>query len=78
MNENRDMIVGLSSKSLRDDDNICYNWFGVVEVLPKPSATAKAVVPKLGAMTHGAIAGEPWAYIEKIYFSRIDTDKWTF
>ena len=46
---------------------------------------SNAVVPKLGAMPpppppggHGAIAGEPWAHIEKIYFSRIDTEKWTF
>ena len=27
---------------------------------------------------HGAIAREPWAHIEKIYFSRIDTEIWTF
>ena len=43
----------------------------------------RTVVPKLGAMPpppggHGAIAGEPWAHIEKIYLSRIDTEKWTF
>ena len=27
---------------------------------------------------HGAIAREPWAHLEKIYFSRIDTEIWTF
>ena len=26
----------------------------------------------------GAIAGDPWAHIEKIYLSRIDTEIWTF
>ena len=40
------------------------------------------VVPKLGAMAppggQGAIAREPWAHIEKINFSRIDTEIWTF
>ena len=37
------------------------------------------MVPKLGAMApQGAIAREPWAHIEKVYFSRIDTEIWTF
>ena len=39
------------------------------------------MVPKLGFMApggHGAIAREPWVHIEKIYFSRIDTEIWTF
>ena len=42
---------------------------------------SNTVVPKLGAMAppggHGAIAGEPWAHIEKLFFSSIDTEIWT-
>ena len=34
--------------------------------------------PGPGPGGHGAIAREPWAHIGKIYFSRIDTEIWTF
>ena len=37
----------------------------------------RAVVPKLGAMAPQGVMGLlPMAHIEKIYFSRIDTEKW--
>ena len=48
----------------------------VIGLLMMSCELSRTVVPKLGAI--GAIAREPWAHIEKIYFSRIDTEIWTF